>query len=71
MKIAEVAARGLEYLHVTTDPPVISHYFKASNMPLDENFNPKLLDFGLAKIGSTGDKFHVSTRVMGPMATHI
>lgn len=65
MKIAEGAARGLEYLHETADPPVIYRDFKASNILLDETFNPKLSDFGLAKLGPTGDKSHVSTRVMG------
>ncbi|XP_047336762.1 probable serine/threonine-protein kinase PBL23 [Impatiens glandulifera] len=65
MKIAEGAARGLEYLHETADPPVIYRDFKASNILLDGEFNPKLSDFGLAKLGPTGDKTHVSTRVMG------
>ena len=65
MKIAEGAARGLEYLHDTASPPVIYRDFKASNILLDEAFNPKLSDFGLAKLGPTGDKTHVSTRVMG------
>lgn len=65
MKIAEGAARGLEYLHETANPTVIYRDFKASNILLDENFNPKLSDFGLAKLGPTGDKTHVSTKVMG------
>ncbi|XP_009599361.1 probable serine/threonine-protein kinase PBL23 [Nicotiana tomentosiformis] len=65
MKIAEGAARGLEYLHETANPSVIYRDFKASNILLDENFNPKLSDFGLAKLGPTGEKTHVSTRVMG------
>ncbi|XP_015577146.2 probable serine/threonine-protein kinase PBL23 isoform X1 [Ricinus communis] len=65
MKIAEGAARGLEYLHESANPPVIYRDFKASNILLDEDFNPKLSDFGLAKLGPTGDKTHVSTRVMG------
>ncbi|TYK02588.1 serine/threonine-protein kinase CDL1-like [Cucumis melo var. makuwa] len=65
MKIAEGAAKGLEYLHETANPPVIYRDFKASNILLDEEFNPKLSDFGLAKLGPTGDKSHVSTRVMG------
>lgn len=65
MKIAQGAAKGLEYLHETANPPVIYRDFKASNILLDENFNSKLSDFGLAKVGPTGDQSHVSTRVMG------
>ncbi|KAJ4827343.1 putative serine/threonine-protein kinase pbl23 [Turnera subulata] len=65
MKIAGGAARGLEYLHETANPPVIYRDFKASNILLDEEFNPKLSDFGLAKLGPTGEKPYVSTRVMG------
>ncbi|KAL5548305.1 hypothetical protein UlMin_003536 [Ulmus minor] len=65
MKIAAGAARGLEYLHEQANPPVIYRDFKASNILLDKEFNPKLSDFGLAKLGPTGDKSHVSTRVMG------
>ncbi|KMT07391.1 hypothetical protein BVRB_6g150170 [Beta vulgaris subsp. vulgaris] len=65
MKIAAGAAKGLEYLHDKANPPVIYRDFKSSNILLDEGFQPKLSDFGLAKLGPTGDKSHVSTRVMG------
>lgn len=65
MKIALGAAKGLEYLHDVADPPVIYRDFKASNILLDEDFNAKLSDFGLARVGPSGDKLHVSTRVMG------
>lgn len=65
MKIAKGAAKGLEYLHDKASPPVIFRDFKASNILLDENFEPKLSDFGLAKLAPTGDKTHVTTRVMG------
>ena len=65
MKIAAGAARGLEHLHDKANPPVIYRDFKSSNILLDEGFHPKLSDFGLAKLGPTGDKSHVSTRVMG------
>jgi len=65
IKVAAGAAKGLEYLHETADPPVIYRDFKASNILLDKSFNPRLSDFGLAKLGPTGDKTHVSTRVMG------
>ncbi|KAL9236629.1 hypothetical protein vseg_011273 [Gypsophila vaccaria] len=65
MKIAEGAAKGLEYLHETINPSVIYRDFKAANILLEEEFNPKLSDFGLARIGPTGEEDHVSTRVMG------
>lgn len=65
MKIAAGAAKGLEHLHDKANPPVIYRDFKSSNILLDEGFHPKLSDFGLAKLGPTGDKSHVSTRVMG------
>lgn len=65
MKIAAGAAKGLQYLHETANPPVIYRDFKASNILIDEDYNAKLSDFGLAKIGPVGDKNHVSTRVMG------
>ncbi|XP_020277186.1 probable serine/threonine-protein kinase PBL7 isoform X1 [Asparagus officinalis] len=65
MKIAAGAAKGLEYLHDKANPPVIYRDFKSSNILLDEEFHPKLSDFGLAKLGPVGDKTHVSTRVMG------
>ncbi|XP_076888325.1 putative serine/threonine-protein kinase PBL21 [Bidens hawaiensis] len=65
LKIAVGAARGLEYLHCRANPPVIYRDLKSSNILLDDDFNPKLSDFGLAKLGPVGDNTHVSTRVMG------
>ncbi|KAL9395384.1 hypothetical protein Peur_009637 [Populus x canadensis] len=65
MKIAVGAARGLEYLHCKADPPVIYRDLKSANILLDNDFNPKLSDFGLAKLGPVGENTHVSTRVMG------
>jgi serine/threonine-protein kinase PBS1 len=65
MMIAAGAAKGLEYLHHDAEPPVIYRDVKSSNILLGEDFFPKLSDFGLAKFGPTGDRSHVSTRVMG------
>ncbi|KAJ7960458.1 Protein kinase [Quillaja saponaria] len=64
MNIAIDVARGLSYLH-NLDPNVIYRDLKAANILLDSNFNAKLSDFGLARDGPTGDKTHVSTRVVG------
>lgn len=65
MKIVHGAAKGLEYLHDYADPPVIYRDFKASNILLESDFYSKLSDFGLARLGPTEGKDHVSTRVMG------
>ncbi|KAI5074097.1 hypothetical protein GOP47_0010058 [Adiantum capillus-veneris] len=65
MRIAAGATSGLEYLHDKADPPVIYRDFKSSNILLNNGFQPKLSNFGLAKLGPVGDKSHVSTRVMG------
>ncbi|KAF8080237.1 hypothetical protein N665_0963s0002 [Sinapis alba] len=65
IKIALGAAKGLEYLHDKANPPVIYRDLKSSNLLLDQDFDTKLSDFGLAKLGSIGDTLHVSSRVMG------
>uniref|UniRef100_A0A0D9VIY4 Protein kinase domain-containing protein n=1 Tax=Leersia perrieri TaxID=77586 RepID=A0A0D9VIY4_9ORYZ len=63
--IALGTAEGLLYLHEGLEVQVIYRDFKASNVLLDEDFRPKLSDFGLAREGPTADNTHVSTAVMG------
>ncbi|KAF3336995.1 Serine/threonine-protein kinase [Carex littledalei] len=65
MKIALGSALGLEYLHEKANPPIIYRDLKCSNILLDDHYNAKLSDFGLAKLGPIGDKVTVSSRVMG------
>lgn len=65
LHIALGAAEGLAYLHEGLEVQVIYRDFKASNVLLDEEFNPKLSDFGLAREGPAEGDTHVSTAVMG------
>ncbi|KAL0730820.1 hypothetical protein Bca4012_026914 [Brassica carinata] len=62
--IALDAAKGLAFLH-GAERSVIYRDLKTANILLDECYNAKLADFGLAKDGPRGDQTHVSTRVMG------
>lgn len=65
LQIAQGAARGLAYLHEEMDFQLIFRDFKTSNILLDEDFNPKLSDFGLARQGPAAGLSHVSTVVVG------
>lgn len=64
LKIALGAARGLAYLHEDSNPRVIHRDFKTGNILLEDDFTPKVSDFGLAREATEGS-LHVSTRVMG------
>ncbi|KAL8475188.1 hypothetical protein ACS0TY_030822 [Phlomoides rotata] len=65
LKIAQDAARGLAYLHEEMEFQLIFRDFKTSNVLLDEDFNAKLSDFGLARQGPAAGLGHISTSVVG------
>ncbi|XP_028763710.1 cold-responsive protein kinase 1-like isoform X1 [Neltuma alba] len=57
-------ARGLAFLHEEVEPHIIHRDIKASNILLDKDLQPKISDFGLAKLLSP-NLTHISTRVAG------
>ncbi|XP_044497087.1 cold-responsive protein kinase 1-like [Mangifera indica] len=57
-------ARGLAFLHEEVVPHIVHRDIKASNILLDEEFNPKIGDFGLAKL-FPDNITHITTRIAG------
>ncbi|KAK3025436.1 hypothetical protein RJ639_042162 [Escallonia herrerae] len=61
-KILLGTAKGLAHLHHSFRPPIIHYNMKPSNVLLDEDFNPKLSDFGLIRLLTKLDKHVISNR---------
>ncbi|KAG8066653.1 hypothetical protein GUJ93_ZPchr0004g39295 [Zizania palustris] len=66
LRIAQGAARGLAYLHLSCEPHILHRDIKSSNILLDENFEAHLADFGLARLICAYDT-HVTTDVVGTL----
>ncbi|CAN0891358.1 Leucine-rich repeat receptor-like serine/threonine/tyrosine-protein kinase SOBIR1 [Linum grandiflorum] len=64
-KIAVGVAAGLEYLHINHSPRIIHRDLKPGNVLLDDDMEPRITDFGLAKSMPDANTHITSSNVAG------
>ncbi|KAJ1379449.1 Wall-associated receptor kinase, galacturonan-binding domain [Sesbania bispinosa] len=66
-EIALGVAKGIEYLHQGCDQRILHFDIKPQNVLLDQNFTPKICDFGLAKLCSRDQSIVSMTTARGTL----
>ncbi|XP_010923981.1 cysteine-rich receptor-like protein kinase 10 [Elaeis guineensis] len=64
-KIIEGIARGILYLHQDSRLKIIHRDLKPSNVLLDQYMNPKISDFGLAKLSESEKTHGLASKIAG------
>ncbi|XP_027917937.1 wall-associated receptor kinase-like 14 isoform X1 [Vigna unguiculata] len=64
LTIATETANAIAYLHSAINPPIYHRDIKSSNILLDYNFQSKVADFGLSRLGMS-ETSHISTAPQG------
>ncbi|KAF8053557.1 hypothetical protein N665_1401s0016 [Sinapis alba] len=67
LSIASQTANAIAHLHSSVNPPIYHRDIKSSNILLDNEFNSKVSDFGLSRLGMSTDfdVSHISTAPQG------